>query len=257
MKSIAAIILVLATWVTPAVFADDAPSAFAPFEDECRKELGIELTQKLTPGLTLGKLRDCIRNRTSDARGPIPERNRPTLRNRIERALQQALKLQRQTSGNGVVSPSEPSRDFERACRETLNIAKETVLQPGILKQKLLTCVDRLHSEESRAANIRRRSGSVLERTREIGDKVLGKEKDLLKGKLESSGAAGRFRIHQQRPIDKDRLQNIRDSLRARTDFSNEYRKNSNAEKRLRAEQCRKFKGAERGACLREALSDE
>ena len=256
MRSTIATILLLTLFGTPTVFADDI-ALVSTYEEECKKELGIDPAATITPGLTLGKLRDCIRNRTAEAKRAEAEPTRPTLRNRIERALQNALKLQQETGSAAVDRPAMSSRTFDLRCREMLGIASDEVLLPGLRKRELLQCIDNMHSEESRTANLRRRRGTVLDRTRTVGDKVLETETERLRGKLESTGAAARFRINTQKPIDADRLQNIRDSLRARTDFSAEYRRDSDAEKRQRAEQCRKVPTSEWAACIREALKED
>src|SRR3989344_7234517 len=112
MKRTVAIVLVLSAWPTPAAFADDVVQVPTTIEEECRKELGIEPTALLTPGLTRGKLRDCIRDRAAETRRPETRQDRPTLQNRIQRAMQEALKLQQQAGSNAVVSP-ESTRSFD------------------------------------------------------------------------------------------------------------------------------------------------
>ncbi len=229
-----AIILLTATIPLQAAHAATA----IELETECREELNLGV-EELQPGIDKSRLRGCIRNKSANARRAEVYERRATRTQTVE------------TTEDEI----RPSVKLDLECREQLGIGAKEIINPGPQLGTLRRCINRLQSEQSRRANTIRRRTSVEERKKRISETLLREKKEKLDQQLESKSRLQRNRLQTQQVPSPRRFKIINDSLRARTDFSDEHRRGSDAEKRLNAQDCRKVSAKEWAKCIREALA--
>ncbi|MCA9370655.1 MAG: hypothetical protein KC680_01695 [Candidatus Peregrinibacteria bacterium] len=230
--------------------------SMSDFELQCREALNIG-QRELQPGLQKQALRDCIRDLAAEARKPAKTIDEPERQlERRQQAVEKAQNLQDQTTGDTATVNGNTVRDtYDAECRDQLGIEQKTLVQPGPTLGSLLRCIERKVSAASRATNVIRRRTAVEERKKEISDALQEREVNELNEELQYRSTLRRKRLDSQKPLSTTRYLNIRQSARARTDFTQAYIKGSTAEKRNSADQCRRVAATEWAQCIRNALS--
>ena len=224
------------------------------FERDCREQLGIGDTN-LQPGPLKGKLRDCVRKLAAEARRP--EESTRSQGRQIERRLKAQEKAQERETDvkSSVIDTTDLRLSASTECREQLNIAPNAIVPPGPQLGSLLRCVERKVSAASRESILGRRRSAVQQRMQEITDRLQQQEQNGAARARDRRQSLHRERIRTQRPINTTRFLELRQSSRARTDFSDAYTEGSTAAKKRDASQCRTVEPKEWAACIREALN--
>lgn len=227
------------------------------FERECRQELDIGDIE-LKPGIEKQKLRNCIRTKASDARRPQKkDRTKETKLDHREKAKQKAITKQKAISPDVEAQGTNELRTiFHLQCREEMGIEEEVTVKPGPQLAMLHRCVEKKIAAAKRSDNRYARRTSVEARMKDIANRLLRKQSGELEQQLKMQEELRQKKIDTQKPPSIQRYFNIRESGRARTDFSRAYREGSTASKKANAQDCRRKKPSEWAACIREALSD-
>lgn len=232
-------------------FARDA----VPFERECREELGIGQERELQPGPTKAALRECIRDHVSAERSAeSASRTRSFIERRGESIFQRVIEEQSTVQEQTVV-PAARRAQYDRECREQLDIGVNEVVQPGPKKGTLLRCVERKTSQASREADLRRRRTSVQQRQESLHQNVLQQEQQQLQNKLEALDAQKRARLQKVTRPNPRTLRDITSSARA--SVYSQDRDTTRTDRRSDADKCRAVAPEDWGDCIREALNSD
>lgn len=161
-----------------------------------------------------------------------------------------ALLLTTQTAYARVASA------YESQCREQLGIGAMEELQPGIQKAALRECIRDLAAEDRRSYVRGVSNKPAYQRTRvqnrisEIGNRILRDQEQ--KDQRAINARSARSRVLRQQTLSTRFVPSRRTN--PRTDFSDQYRQDADAQKRFQAQQCRGVPARQWAQCIREAL---
>lgn len=245
-------LILLATLPTTALAGVDLVS-MSSFEQECREEMGL-VGMEIQPGITKGKLRGCIRLKSSLSRTRVENKRKKTSSQIEEREIQQKI-LDKQQDAFGSTSRYSYDKRMQNNldCREKLGIGAKDIVRAGTTLETLQRCVERMTSEASRAANLKRRRRTVTDRSKKIGTSLKETKEAELEDERERLDQAQRTRLQNQIQANPRELKRIRETYRVRSFFTKtpvETRSNQKQD----AQACRRVPAKEWGACIREAL---
>ena len=228
---------------------------FVQYEPECREQLGIAAGKELQPGPLKAKLRDCIRDHVSAERAAeSASRSRSFIERRGQPILDEVLERQKSIFQQ-VVAPSTLRTQYEQECRESLNIGRNEVVQPGPRKGTLLRCIERRTSQASREADLRRRRSSVQQRQQTLHENVLQSEQQILQKKLDALSNQQRSRIQNYAQPNPRALRDASNSERA--SVYTRVRDTQRIDRMSDADKCRSVPPEEWGDCIRKALNSD
>lgn len=227
------------------------------YERDCREQLNL-LNVELQPGLTKEKLRDCIRAAATLQRQQDAEaRNGTTIEERRQqRTLDRVLEEQQVVIPVEGITSSAKRTQFEQECRESMDLGRNQVIQPGPVKGALERCIERKTSEAKREADLRRRRDSVRQRQDQLGTSVLDRQTQKIQEALQIRSDAARKRIQDQTTIEVPNANSMSRPTRALPYYQSE-RIDNEATRRQDAQNCRGVPAREWGDCIRNALNPD
>jgi hypothetical protein len=226
--------------------------SMSSFETDCRAEMNL-LGVAIKPGKTKGDLRRCIRLKTSASRTRTEsKRKKASSQIQEEEILQKVIDRQQNTEKSRY--STDPRTQYNLACREKLGIGAKDVVRAGPKLGTLKRCVERMTSEASRTANLKRRRDTVRQRSSQVGASLKEKKEAELDAEIKRMDNAQRTRLQTQIRANPRELKMIRESYRVRSFFTNDPIE-TRAIQKMNAQDCRKVPAKEWGACIREALS--
>lgn len=196
------------------------------YERDCREQLSIGQNEELQPGVRKAALRECIRDLAAADR-------------RVETRTVGGFRYPENREPTTSADMTGISYDVQ--CRENLGYSVRDVVT-GTHHAVLLRCIDRLREADTSARRTYQRT-SVQNRISEIGNRLLDR------AAVNARSARSRVLRQQTQPA-----LFVPSRRTVRTDFSDEYRLDSDARKRQRAELCRVVPAQRFAACIREAL---
>lgn len=243
---------ILATIPTTALAGVDLVS-MTSVEQECRMEMGL-VGMEIQPGITKGKLRGCIRLKSSLSRTRAEDKRKRTSSTIQEKEIQQQVLEKQQDAFESTSRYSYDKRmQYNLDCREKLGIGAKEVVRAGTKLGTLQRCIERMTSEASREANLKRRRKTVTDRSRRIGTSIKEAKEAELDSERKRLDQEQRTRLQTQIQANPRDLKRIRDSYRVRSFFTNDPIETRSNQK-MDAQACRRVPAKEWGACIREAL---
>ena len=226
--------------------------SMSSFETDCRAEMDL-LGVEIQPGKTKGDLRRCIRLKTSQSKTRTEAKRRKASSQIQEAEIQQKVIDRQQNTGDSRYS-YDLRMQYNLDCREKLGIGAKDVVRAGPKLGTLKRCVERLTSEASRTANLKRRRDTVRQRSSRLGASLKAKKEAELDAEIKRMDNAQRTRLKTQIKANPRELRIIRESYRVRSFFTNDPIE-TRATQKMNAQDCRRVPAKEWGKCIREALS--